>query len=58
MAIPKVQIGLRIEEKNWEKITYIAKKNRRSLNSQIEYLIEQEIEMYEEKHGAIPSQEE
>ena len=35
------------------KITYIAKKNRRSFNAQMEYLAELCIRDYEEAHGEI-----
>lgn len=52
--ISKVQTGLRLEETTWQKISYISKKNKRSLNSQIEYLVESHIEEYEKQNGAIP----
>ena len=53
MAKDRIQTGVRFEEKMLNKITYIAKKNRRSLNAQLEFLAEQCIETYEEKHGEI-----
>lgn len=57
MPISKVQTGLRLEETTWEKISYLSKKNKRSLNSQIELLIEQYIEDYEKSNGPIPYQD-
>ena len=36
------------------KIAYIAKKNKRSMNAQVEYLVQQCIEEYEAGHGEIP----
>lgn len=57
MATFKIQTGLRLEEDVWEKISYIAKKNKRSLNSQIEFLVEGHIAEYEKINGTIPLQE-
>ena len=50
----KIQTGLRLEENALAKITFIAKKQKRSLNNQIEFLVEQFIEKYESEHGPIP----
>lgn len=52
--VSKIQTGLRLEESTWEKISYLSKKNKRSLNSQIEYLVENYIEEYEKQNGIIP----
>ena len=52
--VSKVQTGLRLEETTWQKISYISKKNKRSLNSQIEYLVENYIKKYEQQNGVIP----
>lgn len=57
MATNKVQTGLRLEEETLRKITYIAKKERRSLNAQLEYATERCIDEYEEKHGPIPAED-
>ena len=53
MTTNKIQAGLRLEEEMLIKITHIAKKNRRSLNAQIEYLVEKCIEEYEQENGEI-----
>ena len=53
MATKKIQTGLRCEEEMLVKITYIAKKNRRSLNAQLEFLTQKCIEEYESNHGEI-----
>ena len=43
-----VSSNIRIEEETWEKLRIIA-----SINKEIEYLIEQSIKEYEEKHNKI-----
>lgn len=53
MATNKRVFTLRLEEENFEKIKFIADKNKRSIAKQIEYLIEQHINEYETEHGAI-----
>ena len=53
MATTKIQTGIRFEEEMLNKITYIAKKNRRSLNAQLEFLTQQCIEEYELENGEI-----
>ena len=53
MATTKIQTGIRFEEEMLNKITYIAKKNRRSLNAQLEFLTQQCIEEYELENGKI-----
>ncbi len=54
MATDKRAFTLRLEQENFEKIKFIADKNKRSIAKQIEYLIEQNIKDYETKHGTIP----
>jgi len=54
MATDKIQTGLRFEEKALKKITYIAKLKKRSLNAQVEYIVQKCIDQYEEENGAIP----
>ena len=58
MVTSRIQTGLRLEEEMLIKITYIAKKNRRSFNAQIECLVEKCIEEYEQEKGEIPISEE
>lgn len=53
MATDKVQAGLRLEYEEWCKITHIAKHNKRSLNAQIEFLVQNCINKYEAEHGPI-----
>jgi len=53
MATTKIQTGIRFEEEMLIKITYIAKKNRRSLNAQLEFLAQKCIEEHEIKNGEI-----
>lgn len=53
MATGKIQTGVRFEEEMLIKITYIAKKNRRSLNAQLEFLAQECIEAYETQNGTI-----
>ncbi len=53
MATNKKVFTLRLEEKNFEKIKIIAEKNKRSIAMQIEYLIEQHIDKFEEENGPI-----
>lgn len=53
MATDKIQTGLRLSPETLYKITYISKKEKRSLNAQLEYATEKCIETYEKIHGAI-----
>ena len=48
-----VSSNIRIEEETWEKLRIMASINKRSINKEIEYLIEQSIKEYEEKHNKI-----
>jgi len=48
-------IGIRLQDAALhQKLHYIAKYEGRSANGHILYLIRQDIERFEEKHGAIP----
>jgi hypothetical protein len=47
------QFTLRLDEKIFTKIEVIAKKNKRSVNGQIEFLLEECIFEYEQKYGNI-----
>ena len=53
MATYKKSYALRVDEKAFEKLKIISASNHRSINSQIEALIEQCIFNYEEKNGKI-----
>lgn len=48
-----VSSNIRVEEEAWEKLRIIASINKRSINKEIEYLIDQRIREYEEKYGEI-----
>jgi hypothetical protein len=50
----KIQTGLRLEPDVLKKATWIAKKQKRSLNAQLEFAVQQCIEDYEAANGAIP----
>ena len=58
MAIQRIQTGIRFSAELLSKITYIAKQNKRSLNAQLEYLVEECIKKYESDNGSIPIDEE
>lgn len=53
MATEKIQTGIRFTEDILLKITYIAKKNHRSLNAQLEYLAQNCIDEFELEKGEI-----
>ena len=53
MATDKIQTGIRFSEEMLLKISYIAKRNCRSLNAQLEFLAQQCVEAYEHANGAI-----
>jgi hypothetical protein len=53
MATNKIQTGLRLDEETLKKITYIAKKQKRSLNAQIEFAVQACVEEFEAIHGII-----
>ncbi|AKG33628.1 hypothetical protein [Paenibacillus durus] len=57
MATDKRVFTLRLKEENFDKIKYIADKNKRSIAMQIEYLIEQHIEHFEKEKGIIKTDE-
>ncbi len=58
MAVNRIQTGIRFSPELLYKITYIAKQNKRSLNAQLEYLVETCIKEYESVNGEIPTDEE
>lgn len=53
MATNKVQTGIRFEPELLYKITQVAKKNKRSLNAQLEYLAQECVKEYEKENGEI-----
>ncbi|KHL94266.1 regulatory protein [Paenibacillus sp. IHB B 3415] len=57
MATDKRVFTLRLKDENFNKIKYIADKNKRSIAMQIEYLIEQHIEQFEKEKGKIGTEE-
>ena len=57
MATSKIQTGIRFEPELLYKITQIAKRNKRSLNAQLEFLAQSCVEEYESENGAIPIDE-
>lgn len=48
--------SLRISEELLDKVKYIAEKNKRSANKEIEFALEQYVEGYETEHGKIEEQ--
>lgn len=57
MATNKIQTGIRFEPELLYKIAQVAKKNKRSLNAQLEYLAQNCVEEYEQANGEIPIDE-
>ena len=57
MATNKIQTGIRFEPELLYKITHIAKKNKRSLNAQLEFLAQNCVQEFEDANGAIPIDE-
>lgn len=53
MPTNKIQTGIRFTEEMLTKITAIAKKNHRSLNAQLEYLVQQCIDEQEAREKAV-----
>ena len=53
MPTDKIQTGIRFTEEMLLKITYIAKKNHRSLNAQLEHITQNCIDEYEELNEKI-----
>ncbi len=53
MATNKIQTGIRFEPELLYKITQIAKKNKRSLNTQLEFLAQNCVQEFEYANGEI-----
>ena len=54
MPTDKRPTTLRLPEIAFEKVRYLAYKEKRSINGQIERAIDFYIDEYEKKHGPIP----
>lgn len=53
----KEQFSIRVDPEDKKKIGIIAKRNKRTLNSQIEYIIANAIIDYEKVNGKIENEE-
>ncbi len=53
MSTNKIQTGIRFEEELLDKIAYVARQNKRSLNAQLEYLAQVCVNEYEKENGEI-----
>lgn len=53
MTTNKKHFAVRLPEEKLNKLKYIALKNGRSGNKEIEVLIDKHIEMFEKEHGPI-----
>ena len=49
----KIQTGIRFEQDLLNKISFIAKQNKRSLNAQLEFLAQECVYEFENKYGEI-----
>ncbi len=53
MATSKMQTGLRLEESVYWKLKALSEKECRSINNLVEYIVQQYLEDYEARNGAI-----
>lgn len=53
MATSKIQTGLRLGEKNYEKLRIIAEKENRSLNNLVEHILQRFLDNYESENGEV-----
>ena len=53
MATDKRQFTLRVQDKTYEKMRFLAYAERRSIAMEIEHAMAEYIARYEEKHGEI-----
>ena len=58
MDFPKMSTNFRIDENAYKKIKLIAKNEKRSINSQMEYFVVKGIKEYEEINGELITEEE
>lgn len=49
----KISSNIRVNEKSWEKLKEIAITNKRSINKEIEYIIDKRIEEFEKENNKI-----
>lgn len=54
MKPERIQTGIRFSPELLYKITFVAKKNHRSLNAQLEHLAQLCVDAYEKEHEEIP----
>lgn len=52
-----VSSNIRVEEEAWEKLRIIASINKRSINKEIEYLIDKRIQEFEKENGTLDTYE-
>lgn len=57
MATDKRPTMLRLPDEMYEKIRFLAYKERRSINGQIEHALDVYISSYEQEHGEIEIEE-
>lgn len=57
MATDKRPTMLRLKEDTYRKIHTLAEQEHRSMNMQIEYILDSYIKDYEAIHGSLPSEE-
>lgn len=53
MSVIKIQTGLRLDEKTYEKLKTISIIENRSLNNLVEFIVKKYLIDYEKQHGAI-----
>ncbi len=53
MIKDKIQTGIRFEQELLNKISFIAKQNKRSLNAQLEFLVQKCVDKFENEYGEI-----
>ena len=53
MDLSKISTNFRVDETAYKKTKIIAKKEKRSINSQLEYFVIREIKEYEKENGEI-----
>ena len=54
MGTDKRQFTLRMQDETYERVRYLAYVERRSIAMEIEHIIQQYADAYEQEHGPIP----
>ena len=49
----KISSNIRINKDDWDKLKEIAEKNKRSMNKEIEYIIDKRINEYKDKEKEL-----